>query len=382
MFRWRRERCFIPSGGRVLRPFDVVIVGGGITGCGIFLDASQRGLRALLVERDDIASGTSSRSSKLVHGGLRYLKEMQFGVTRHSCHERDLQLALSPHLVEPLQWVYPSYHGDRPPGWKVELGLKIYHRLTSGPEEHRRLSLEELAELAPHLPRQGLDRVLAYIDGRTDDARLTLAVAATGAARGGHLLTRAMPEEGIFSASGRLAGLVVRDVLGDTVHRVEASLVINATGTWADHLRHLLGFEGKRLRPSRGSHLIFRRETLPLEAALTVHSPDDHRPVFFIPHPEGVLVGTTDLFHFAALDDRRSAGERSPAAPPWAPLWRGVLRSISPQGFKPHTKISTPPWPRRCLVAWVPSPGRPASWPTVGTSGRPWPQASTSVLPR
>lgn len=337
---WRRRAL-----ASLERPFDLVIVGGGITGCGIFLDAAQRGLRALLVERSDIASGTSSRSSKLVHGGLRYLKEFQFSVTRHSCYERDLQLSLSPHLVDPLPWVYPAYRGDRPQGWKVELGLAIYDRLTNGPEKHRRLSPEELTRLTPHLPRKNLDRALSYIDGRTDDARLTLAVAATGMACGGHLLTRAVPEEGLFDASGRLTGLVLRDLLnddgGDAVHRVEASLVINATGTWADHFRERLGFEGKRLRPSRGSHLIFRRETLPLEVALTVHSPDDQRPVFFIPHPEGVLVGTTDLFHHGEFDDPRpsrqevdyllrTAAVAFPNRPPRAKDIMGAFAGVRP----------------------------------------------------
>ena len=286
-------------------PFDLVIVGGGITGCGIFFDAAQRGLRVLLVERNDIASGTSSRSSKLIHGGLRYLKQMQLGVTRHSCYERDIQLDLSPHLVEPLRWIYPTYRGQKPPGWQVELGLWIYDRLTRGTWRHEKVGEEELAAVLPHLPRRRLDRALAYMDARIDDARLTLAVAATGMAYGGQLLTRAEPEEGIFDPEGRLVGLEVRDHLSGTVHRVGATVVINAVGTWVDGLRERLGFEGRRLRPSRGSHLIFSRRTLPLEVALTVHSPDDRRPVFFIPHPEGVLVGTTDLFHDGDLDDPR-----------------------------------------------------------------------------
>ena len=291
------------------QPFDLVIVGGGITGCGIFFDAAQRGLRVLLVEQQDIASGTSSRSSKLVHGGLRYLKQLQFKVTRHSCHERDQQLTLSPHLAEPMRWIYPSYRGDRPSGWQVELGLWMYDRLTRGHHRHERVTPDELRRELPHLSQENLDRALAYMDGRIDDARLTLGVAATGLACGGHLLTRMVPEEGLRGPDGRLRGLALRDLMDDTVHRVEASLVINATGTWADLLREKMGIEGRRLRPSRGSHLIFDHDTLPLETALTIHSPDDRRPVFFIPHPEGVLVGTTDLFHEGSFDDPRPTRE-------------------------------------------------------------------------
>lgn len=286
-------------------PFDLVILGGGINGCGIFFDAAQRGLRVLLVERDDLAAGTSSRSSKLIHGGLRYLKELQFRVTQTSCRERDRHIRLDPHLVDPIRFIYPAYKGDHTPGWKVDLGLSLYDRLTHRDARHAHLDAAELARLAPGLETRELDRALAYTDARVDDARLTLAVAVTGCAYGGRLLTRAHVEEGLEDASGRLRGIFLRDQESGAVHRVEAALVVNATGVWTDRTRHLLGRDGRRLRPSRGSHLLFPKESLPLEAALTMPSPDDGRPVFFVPHPEGVLVGTTDLFHTGELDDPR-----------------------------------------------------------------------------
>ena len=297
---WRQQAL-----ASLAEPFDLLIVGGGITGCGILLDASQRGLRCLLIEKGDIASGTSSRSSKLIHGGLRYLKQMQFRVTRHSCTERDRMLDLSPHLVDPLRFVYPAYRGDKTPGWQVDLGLWLYDRLTSRPDKHTHLDAEEVHALVPGLPTEGLDRALAYGDARADDARLTLAVAATGFAYGGQVLTHAAPEEGIRNAKGSLAGLVVRDLESGATHRVAASLVVNATGAWCDRLREQLGHDGKRVRPSRGTHLIFAASTLPLAAAVTFPSPDDGRPVFFIPHDEGILVGTTDIFHDGPLDDPR-----------------------------------------------------------------------------
>lgn len=298
--RWREQTL-----GSLDQPFDLVVLGGGITGCGILLDAAQRGLRVLLVERDDVASGTSSRSSKLVHGGLRYLRQRQLRLVRESCRERDRHLALDPHLVSPLRWIYPVYRGEKPSAWQVELGLSFYDRLGQRGEPHGRLEAEALERLAPGLPHDDLDRAFVYQDARTDDARLTLAVAATALAHGGLILTRSRPVEGLTDRRGRLIGLAVRDLEDGRVHRVESTLVVNATGAWVDKMRHLLGREGDRLRPSRGSHLLFPRSTLPLEAAVSRPSPDDNRPVFFIPHPEGVLVGTTDLFHHGDLDDPR-----------------------------------------------------------------------------
>ncbi len=286
-------------------PFDLVVVGGGITGCGIFFDAAQRGLRVLLIERGDLASGTSSRSSKLIHGGLRYLKQMQLRVTRLSCRERDRQVALNPHLVTRQRWIYPAYQDDATAGWKVSLGLKLYDQLSRRDQDHSQLCTEELETLAPGLGRERLDRALSFFDARTDDARLTLAVAASGVAYGGSLLTRAEPEAAIRDAGGRIRGLEVRDGVSGRKYRIEASLVVNAAGVWVDRLRHRLGLEGRRVRPSRGSHLVFPRHRLPLCAAVTIRSPDDQRPVVFIPHPEGVLAGTTDLFHDGELDDPR-----------------------------------------------------------------------------
>jgi glycerol-3-phosphate dehydrogenase len=286
-------------------PFDLIIIGGGITGCGILLDAAQRGLRPLLVEKGDFASGTSSRSSKLIHGGLRYLKEMQFRVTKMACQERDRMLALNPLLVRPVRFLYPASHGDRVPGWTVDLGLWMYDRLTHRSDKHAHLEREEVEDLAPGLDTERLDRAMIYTDALTDDAQLTLAVAATGCAYGGRALTRTQVVEALRGATGRVQGVVVRDLESGRTHHIAAHLVINATGVWVDELRQVLGFDSPRLRPSRGSHLILSSSRLPLGAALTVPSPEDGRPVFLIPHPEGVLVGTTDIFHEGDLDDPR-----------------------------------------------------------------------------
>ncbi|MCK5713246.1 MAG: FAD-dependent oxidoreductase, partial [Hyphomicrobiaceae bacterium] len=180
--------------------FDVAIVGGGITGAGIAREASLRGLTVALLEAEDFASGTSSRSSKLIHGGLRYLKQMQFRITRLACRERDRMLRLSPHLVHPVRFLYPASHGDRTPGWQIDLGLWMYDRLTARPEKHTQLDLAEVSDLVPDLGTEGLDRVLAYTDAMADDARLTLAVAATAHAYGAAVLTRCEAVEALRDA--------------------------------------------------------------------------------------------------------------------------------------------------------------------------------------
>jgi len=301
---WRRASLDSLEDG-----FDLVVIGGGITGCGVTLDAAQRGLRVLLVERGDIASGTSSRSSKLIHGGLRYLKQMQFRITRLACRERDRMLRLSPHLVHPVRFLYPASHGDHTPGWQVDLGLWMYDRLTARPEKHTQLDLAEVSELVPNLGTEGLDRVLAYTDAMADDARLTLAVAATAHAYGAGVLTRCEAVEALRDASGRVSRLVVRDLETGATHHVDARLVVNAGGVWTDTVRECLGLEGRRVRPSRGIHLILPSDLVPIPVAVSLPSPDDGRPVFFVPHPGGVLLGTTDIYHEGGLDDPRPTEE-------------------------------------------------------------------------
>jgi glycerol-3-phosphate dehydrogenase len=285
--------------------FDLVVIGAGITGCGVLLDAAQRGLRCLLVERGDIASGTSSRSSKLIHGGVRYLKQMQFRVTRLACRERDRMLSLSPHLVQEIRFIYPAYRGDRTAGWKVDLGLSLYDRLTRRPERHTQLTPDEIDRLAPGLNTQDLDRALTYHDATADDARLTLAVAATGHSYGGQILTRCDVTSARRSQRESMFRVTLHDLEEDRALEATARVVVNATGVWTDVVRERLGLGGTRLRPSRGIHLILPRRLIPIEAAVSFPAPDDGRPVFMIPHPEGLLLGTTDIYHDGGLDNPR-----------------------------------------------------------------------------
>jgi len=289
--------------------FDVLVVGGGITGCGIALDAAQRGMHVLLVERGDIASGTSSRSSKLIHGGLRYLKQMQFRITRLACRERDRLLNLNPHIVHPVRFIYPAYRGDRTAGWKVDFGLWMYDRLTAGPERHSQLDEEEIHRLAPGLATDGLDRALSYTDAMADDARLTWAVAATAHAYGARILTRCEAVAVEPSARRSATTITLHDTEGGRQLRATARVVVNATGVWTDAVRDRLGLADKRLRPSRGIHLVLPRDLPTVTAAVSFPSPDDGRPVFVIPHPEGTLLGTTDVYHDGDLDDPRPSAD-------------------------------------------------------------------------
>jgi glycerol-3-phosphate dehydrogenase len=302
-----RERAW----RRLAEPLDLLVVGGGITGAGIFHDAALRGLAVALVERGDFASGTSSRSSKLIHGGLRYLKRMQLGITRTACRERDLLALSSPHLVGPMRFLYPSYEHDATPGWQVDLGLAMYDHLTPARHHHERVDAQAVARLAPTLARPGLEFGLLYDDAVADDARLVLAVVAAGVLAGGSALSYAPVMSFVRDPDGRVAGAVVEDLETGASQRVDARVVVNATGVWCDTVRAMAGERRARLRPSRGSHLLFPRDRLPLDLAITALSPDDGRPVFAVPHPEGTLVGTTDLFHHGPLEEPRPDREEA-----------------------------------------------------------------------
>jgi glycerol-3-phosphate dehydrogenase len=302
-----RERAF----ACLAEPLDVLVIGGGITGAGIFHDAALRGLRVALVERGDFACGTSSRSSKLIHGGLRYLRRMQLGITRTACRERDLLALSNPHLVWPVRFLYPSYAHDATPGWQVNLGLAMYDHLTPAHHRHEQVETTTALDLAPLLAEPGLEFGLVYDDAAADDARLVLAVIAAGMLAGGCAVNYAPVEKICFDRARRICGARVRDLESGAMHEARAHVVVNATGVWCDEVRALAGESGTRLRPSRGSHLLFPQRRLPLDLAVTALSPDDGRPVFSVPHPEGTLVGTTDLFHFDALETPRPSAEEA-----------------------------------------------------------------------
>lgn len=286
--------------GRELLPdllaleWDLLVIGGGITGAGILLEASRRGLRALLVEQRDFAWGTSSRSSKLVHGGLRYLKEGQFSLTRESVHERESLLREAAGLVEPQSFAFGDYEGRKPGKRSMLLGLAIYDRMAGQRERHYHAP-EDFLRLAPHIRTEGLRGGICYHDAKTDDARLVLRVLHEAQSHGGaalnYLSVRSLTRDG-----GRVTGAVLRDELSGTCHTLRAKATISATGAWADQLRVHNGAM-PRLRPLRGSHLVLPAWRLPLAQAVSLMHPHDGRPVFAFPWEGVTLIGTTDVDH-------------------------------------------------------------------------------------
>ncbi|HKC24329.1 MAG TPA: glycerol-3-phosphate dehydrogenase/oxidase [Thermoanaerobaculia bacterium] len=276
---------------RVEGPWDLVVVGGGITGAGLLREAVRAGLKALLLERRDFAWGTSSRSSKLVHGGLRYLAQGRLGLVRDSVRERERLLAEAPGLVTPLGFLLPTYRGGRPSRAALGLGLLLYDAL-GATWRHARFDAAETARRAPHLSRVGLTGAFRYEDASTDDARLVLRLLREATAAGGAALNYA-PVSGLLrDARGRVAGVAVSD--GGVTKEVRARAVVNATGAWGDALRAEVGAR-PRIRRLRGSHLVFPAWRFPAPEAITVAHSEDRRPLFVVPWQGVTLFGTTDL---------------------------------------------------------------------------------------
>ncbi len=319
--------------------FDVVVVGGGITGAGVALDAATRGYSVALVERHDFASGTSSRSSKLVHGGLRYLQNFDLGLVREALIERQIMVGLAPHLVKPLPLIVPAFDGARPDRM-MGMGLNLYDvmsvdklrsplrrrgRNNSGndtneaaaattswsPDRHRIIDAGEVAEGLPALAAREPTSGYLFYDCQTDDSRLVLTVLGEaerfGAVCANGLLVTELVEEG-----GRARGVRVTDSASGETFVVRAQNVVNATGVWADRLRpEELHNEAEVpiIRPSRGTHITFRREDLPLNVGAIVPA-GGGRFIFALPWLGGSLVGTTDTDYDATdLDHVRPADD-------------------------------------------------------------------------
>lgn len=291
--------------------WDVIIIGGGITGAGILHEATRSGLRALLVEGHDFASGTSSRSSKLVHGGLRYLRNAQIRVTLESVGERERLLREGKGLINRLGFLFANLKGDPMPAWVFRLGLVVYDLLALR-LSHKRYNAEEMRARCPPLTTPDLLGGYRYFDALTDDARLVLRLLQEAVADGGVAINYARVEALMQKQDGNVCGVVLADwsEMGERVVEIEAPVVINATGPWSDGLRRQIG-RGKRLRLLRGSHLVIPASRLPLPRAVSFLHPWDGRPVFAIPWEGVVLMGTTDVDHggFAQTDPAIDAKE-------------------------------------------------------------------------
>ncbi len=284
--------------------WDLVVVGGGVTGAGVFREAVRSGLKVLLVEKKDFAWGTSSRSSKMVHGGLRYLKEGKFLLTRTSVKERERLLNEAPGLVEPLEILVPVYSDHGPGKRSLEIGLSIYGLMASE-KQHSYLNPKLFQSLLPDIKRENLVGGFRFWDAKVDDARLVLRLIEEGVFGGGTAMNYAAVDGILRNQAGGVCGLALRDTESGTSREIQTSAVVNATGAWAEKL-HPSPKENFHLRPLRGSHLIFPFSALPVNHTVSFFHPADKRPVFISPWEGAILLGTTDIDHDSDLDQEPS----------------------------------------------------------------------------
>jgi glycerol-3-phosphate dehydrogenase len=292
-------------------PVDVLVVGGGITGAGIARDAALRGFRTAVVDKGDFASGTSSHSSRLIHGGLRYLEQYDVHLVREASHERRVLLEVAPHLVRPLQFVLPSYRGARVPAWRLRCGLWLYDLLAGFRNVglHRWLGRKATLRLEPGLRDKDLQGAALYFDAQTDDARLTLATM-RAAAQAGALVASHAQVTALLKPDGQVRGAAVRDVLSGREYSVRALVVVNATGPWTDQLRRLEAPDAEPLlRLTKGAHVAVPRQRVGHVRAMTLTSPLDGRVMFVLPWGDLSYIGTTDTDEDASPDEVRATGE-------------------------------------------------------------------------
>ena len=331
------------------RRFDLVVIGGGITGAGIARDAALRGLSVALVEARDFASGTSSRSSKMIHGGLRYLAQGDIALVREAASERQVMRRIAPHLTRLSNFLIPTT--SLAMITKLRAGLWTFEKLGSVPaeEQHELIGVAELARREPLMRTAGLNGAVLYPEFLTDDARLVLANVRAAQAAGATVLNYA-EVTGLPSEGGQVTGVIVRSTLNgeDNSAHVKTRLVINAAGAWVDRLRSLDHEPDARLSLSRGIHLVLPRERLPVNATLILRAPDK-RSIFAVPRGRFTYLGTTDGFHDGAdywpraeraeVDYLLRATETALAVAPLGDddivaLWSGVRPLIAQPGKK------------------------------------------------
>jgi len=291
---------------------DLVVIGGGITGAGIVRDAARRGLRVVLFEQNDIAYGTSSRSSKLIHGGLRYLESYEFNLVFESVSERRVVMDLAPHLVNPLAFLFPVYQGSRKSLRMISAGMWLYDGLAlfRSPKRHQTLKPSEVAEEEPLLKQEGLQGAPVYYDCSTDDARLTLETIIDATQNGAVVVNWARVDALTKDEQGRVSGVIVENARDGSLRNVKAHTVINATGPWTDEVLAMSGpRKGKMLRPTKGIHIVVGRERLPVEHAVVLFHPTDNRVLFALPWGERTYVGTTDTDYDGAPGDEAATLE-------------------------------------------------------------------------
>ena len=290
--------------------FDVLVIGGGVTGAGVALDAVTRGYKVALVEKADFSSGTSSKSTKLAHGGIRYLPEFDFALVHEALVERGLMLQNAPHLVRPVGFVLPIYEGDRHPvgmpfttpggiglNLLLDIGLWLYDILAGrrNIHRHRHLSRKKVLQLAPTLVQEGLKEGFVYYDGQTNDSRFTLALIRT-AAQYGATVANYSEVTSFLTDKGKVYGARVCDRLSGQEVSVRARHIVNATGVFTEQVDSLTGAESQiQIEPSKGVHLVLRREDIKIgDSAIVLPETEDKRILFLVPWKSRVIYGTTD----------------------------------------------------------------------------------------
>ncbi len=285
--------------------FDILVIGGGITGVAVARDAALRGYRTALVEKRDFGFGTSSRSSRMIHGGLRYLENYEFGLVLECCNERRRLRKIAPRLVRPLPFLYPVYSDQKTGPIKLRMGLTLYDALGlfQNVQRHRWLGADEARAREPILARAGLLGAARFYDARTDDARLTMLIARAAHAAGA-IVANYAEVVGLRLAGNKVQGAWVRDGITGREIEVRARAVVNATGVWVDSIRRQdASYKGITIRPTKGIHLVFWRERLPSHHAIAFDSPRDGRHAFLVPWGQHTIAGTTDTDYAGDLDN-------------------------------------------------------------------------------
>lgn len=281
--------------------YDLLIIGGGITGAGIALDASMRGLNVALVEMQDFSEGTSSRSTKLIHGGLRYLKQLQVGVVKETGKERAIVYENGPHVTTPEWMLLPFHKGGTFGEFTTSLGLKVYDSLAGVDKNERRhmLSKKEVLNKVPHIKKTGLKGGGYYVEYKTDDSRLTIEVMKKAATYGADLVNY-LKADGFIYQDGQVCGITATDTLSKENYTIHAKTVVNAAGPWVDDIRNINGEstqDKKHLIHTKGVHIVFKQEDFPLTQAVYFDTENDGRMIFAIPRQGKTYVGTTDTFY-------------------------------------------------------------------------------------
>jgi len=318
-------------------PLDVLIIGGGITGAGIARDAALRGVRVALVDKTDVAGGTSSRSSRLIHGGIRYLEHGDLRLVFEASRERRILLRIAPHLVRPLPFLFPAYRGARVPPWKLRAGLWLYDLLAAfrNVHAHRWLGAKRVRAAEPGLRDKDLTGAGLYYDAQTDDARLALATLRSAAAAGA-LVASYTEVLALAKPDGRVAGASVRDVLTGRRLEIRARVVVNATGPWVDAVRRLdEPAATPLLRLSKGAHVAVPRARIGNMHAVTLTSPLDGRVMFVLPWGDLSYIGTTETEETVSPERVRATGNDA------VYLLRSANAFFPRARLAPHDVVST-----------------------------------------